>query len=63
MPVVHIVAVLGSGLYAGISAGGRLCAKFAGSARHPSGFVQLPQIHHLHFKPALFRRAVRARHR
>jgi uncharacterized membrane protein len=53
MIAVHIVAVLCTGLYAGIILGDRLGASHARVALSSHDFVVFQQIQHVHFKPVL----------
>jgi len=53
MPIVRIVAVLSTGLYAGIILGDRLGATYSRAALSPEGFIIFQQVQHLHFKPVL----------
>jgi len=53
LKVIRAIAVIGSGLYAGIILGDRMGASFARPALTPSDFIVFQQIQHLHFKPVL----------
>jgi uncharacterized membrane protein len=53
MIIVRILAVLSTGLYAGIIVGDRLGASYSRTALSPHDFVVFQQIQHVHFKPVL----------
>ncbi len=49
LALVRVIAVLSSGLFAGILFGDRMGAAYARPVLTPSSFVQLQQIIHVHF--------------
>lgn len=53
LSIVRTIAIVATGLYAGIIFGDRLGATYSRLALAPSGFVQFQQIQHVHFKPVL----------
>jgi len=53
MLVVRLIAVVSTGLYAGILFGDRLGATYSRAALSPEAFVIFQQVQHVHFKPVL----------
>jgi len=51
--LIHVVAVISAGLYAGIIFGDRVGASDSRAKLEPSAFIVFQQVQHLHFKPIL----------
>jgi uncharacterized membrane protein len=51
--IIRIVAVICSGIYAGVILGDRVGATYARAVLSLPSFVQFQQIQHVHFKPIL----------